>query len=124
MRDILFKNLTSMNHLKRDITLSEAFMDQGVATKTKKHFIYFVHDHALVNSLDKVKDWIDKYASKGPRLKNLAVMKRYNSNLGEENFEVKIEGNLYVLREQEIFNIDFTQVFTVDRKGSSLKRNQ
>ena len=121
MRDILFKNLTSLDHDKRDVFLSEAFVQSGITTNTQKHFIYFIRDHAFLDNPEKLQAWMKKYASKGPRLKDLSVLKSYDSKSGEEKFEVKIMGNLYVLREQDMFNIDFTQVFKIDRKGKSLK---
>ena len=58
MRDILFKNLTSLDHHRRDIFLSEQFIQQGVTTKTEKHFIYSVRDHAYLNSPGKLEAWI------------------------------------------------------------------
>ena len=121
MRDIIFKNLTSGNHQRRDIFLSEAFKRNGVTTNTQKHFIYVVRDHAILNNTQELEAWFKKYASKGPRLEDLSVLKSYNSKMGEERFEVKITGNLYVLREQDIFNVDFIQVFKIDRKGENLK---
>ena len=121
MRDVLFKNLTTLDHHKRDIFLSEAFVQNGVTTKTQKHFIYSIRDHAFLDNPQKLQTWMQKYASKGPRLKDLSVLKTYDNKTGEEKFEVKIMGNLYVLREQDLFNIDFTQVFKIDRKGENLK---
>ncbi len=102
MRDILYKNLTSSDLHCRDIFLSEAFMQNGVTTKTQKHFIYFIRDQLFLDSPKKLEAWLKKYTSKGPHLKNLSVLKSYNSQIGEEKFEVKIAGNLYVLREQNI----------------------
>ena len=121
MRDILFKNLTSRDHHRRDIFLSEASERNGVTTKTQKHFVYFIRDHEFLAGPDKLEGWLKKYARKGPRLKDLSVVKSYDSKIGEEKFEVKIAGNLYVLREQDIFSVDFTQVFKIDRKGKILR---
>ena len=120
MRDIVFKNMTSIDHYRRDIFLSEAFVEKGVTTKTQKHFVYFIRDHLLLDNSKDLENWLKKYASKGPRLKDLSVLKSLDSKTGEEKFEVKIVGNLYVLREQDIFNVDFTQVFKIDRKGEVL----
>jgi len=122
MRDIIFKNLTSLNHQQRDILLSEHIVQHGVTTRTQKHFIYSVCDRTFLDKPQKLQTWIKKYAGKGPRLKNLSVLKSYDGKAGEERFEVKITGNLYVLREQDIFNVDFTQVFKINRKGESLKK--
>lgn len=121
MHDILFKNMTSLDHHRRDILFSESFVHEGIATKTVKHFIYLIHDHTLLDDPEKLEAWIKRYADKGPHLKDLSVLKSYDSNTGEEKFEVKIVGNLYVLRERDIFNVDFTQVFKIDRKGDKLK---
>lgn len=121
MRDILFKNLTSLDHHRRDIFFSESFAYKGVTTKTQKHFIYLIQDRQLLDKPEKLESWIKKYAGKGPHLKNLSVLKSYDSKVGEEKFEVKIAGNLYILREQDIFNVDFTQIFKIDRKGEKLK---
>lgn len=119
---MLFKNITSLNHHKRDVFLSEAFVRRGVATKTQKHFVYFIRDHEFLDNPKKLQDWLKKYGHKGPRLKDLSVLKSYDSKTGEERFQVKIIGNLYVLREQDIFNVDFTQVFKIDRNGENLKK--
>ncbi|MCQ9208152.1 MAG: hypothetical protein NG712_02105 [Omnitrophica bacterium] len=121
MRDIMFKNLTSLDHHRRDIFLSEDSVQNGVTTKTQKHFIYFIRDHEFLDDPQKLEDWLKSYAGNGPRLKNLSVLKSYDSKTGEEKFEVKIIGNLYILREQDIFNVDFTQIFKIDRKGEILK---
>ena len=124
MRDIVYKNLTSTDHHKRDVSLSEAFMLNGVTTKTQKHFTYFVRDHGLLHSPDELAEWIKKYASRGPQLKDLTVVKSYDSKVGEEKFEVKIIGNLYILRDQDIYNVDFVQEFKIDRSGNDLKRQK
>ncbi|MBN2097096.1 MAG: hypothetical protein JW714_01305 [Candidatus Omnitrophica bacterium] len=124
MRDIVFKNLTSTDHHKRDVVLSEAFVLNGVTTKTQKHFTYFVRDHALMHSPEELTEWIKRYASKGPQLKDLSVVKSYDSKVGEEKFEVKIIGNLYVLRDQDIYSVDFIQEFRIDRSGDGLKRQR
>ncbi|MBN3038709.1 MAG: hypothetical protein JW869_04740 [Candidatus Omnitrophica bacterium] len=121
MHDILFKNSTSQDHTRRDILLAEAYDQQGVMTRTLKHFIYLVKDHALLNNPGKLNKWLQKYTKNGPKLKNLSVLKSYNSKSGEEKFEVQIAGNLYILREQDIFNVDFTQIFKINRKGDQLK---
>ena len=121
MRDILFKNLTSIDHQRRDIFMSEQLVQDGVITRTQKHFIYSVCGRTFLDKPEKLQTWIKKYAGKGPRLKDLSVIKTYDSKAGEERFEVKIAGNLYILREQDIFNVDFTQVFKINRKGESLK---
>ena len=124
MRDVLFKNLTSLNHHSRDILLSEAFIRNGVTTKTQKHFVYSVRDHTVLKNAHELKTWLKEYANSGPRLKDLSVLKSLDSKTGKEKFEVRITGNLYVLREQGIFNIDFTQVFKTDRKGEALKEEE
>jgi len=121
MRDIVFKNMTSSDHHKRDILLSEAFIRNGVTVKTQKHFTYSVNDHMFLEGSKQLEQWLKKYAGKGPRLKDLSVLKSYDSKTGEERFEVKIIGNLYVLREQDIFNVNFTQVFKINRSGEVLK---
>lgn len=121
MRDILFKNLTANNHHKRDIFLSEDFEQNGVITKTEKHFIYLIRDHTVLNSPEELEAWLKEHVDKGPRLKGLSVLKKYDSKIGEERFEVKIEGNLYVLREQDIFSVEFNQLFMIDRRGENLK---
>jgi len=123
MRDILFKNLTSLDHHRRDILLSEYIVQNGVTTSTQKHFIYSVSNHTSLDKPEKLQAWIKNCAGKGPHLKDLSVIKSYDSKAGEEKFEVKIAGNLHVLREQDIFNVDFTQIFKINRKGESLRKN-
>lgn len=121
MRDILFKNITSLDHHRRDIFLSEVYVNNGIATKTQKHFIYFVRDHVLLDDPKKLKIWFKKYGNKGPCLRDLSVFKSYDSKIGEEKFEVRIAGTIYVFRNKDIFNVDFTQIFKIDRRGESLK---
>jgi len=122
MRDILFKNLTTSDRHRRDIFLSECSEQHGVTTKTQKHFIYYIRDHSFLGNSEKLGVWLKKYAGKGPHLKNLSVLKNYDSKTGEESFEVKLAGHLYVLREQDIFDVDFTQIFKIDRKGEALRK--
>ena len=91
MRDILFKNLTSLDHQRRDIFFSESFVYNGVTTKTQKHFIYSIRDHVFLNNPEKLQDWVKKYTQKGPRLKDLSVLKNYNSKFGEERFDLVVK---------------------------------
>ncbi len=122
MRDILYKNLTSIDHHRRDVFLSEAFEQDGVTTRTEKHFIYNIRDHALLNKPENLGLWVKKHVEHVPRLKDLSVLKSYDSKSGEERFEVRIIGELYILREQDIFSIDFLQIFKINRKGEALKK--
>ncbi len=121
MHDIVFKHLSSNDHQRRDILLAEAFDQDGIVVRTLKHFVYLIRDHALLNTPTKLQDWLKRYAKQGPKLRNLSVLKSYNSALGEEKFEVQIAGTLYILREQDIFNIDFNQTFKINRRGEKLK---
>lgn len=121
MRDIVFKNMTSLDHHSRDVLLSEAFVRDGVIVKTQKHFTYSISDHNCLKTPEQLKVWLKKYTSHGPRLKDLSVTKSHDSKSGEEKFEVKVEGNLYVLRQQDVFNVNFTQVFKINRRGQTPK---
>lgn len=125
MHDILFKNSTSLDHQRRDIFLSEAVVEDGIITKSQKHFVYFVREHLQLESQEKVVEWLNNYGHmKKPCLKSLNVFKSYNSKVGEERFEVKIVGNLHVLYECQVFNVDFIQIFKIVRKDRELQHSQ
>lgn len=125
MHDILFKNSTSLDHQRRDVFLSEDFVEDGIITKSQKHFVYFVREHLCLENQEKVVDWLKNYGhTNKPCLKSLTVFKSYNSKVGEEKFEVKIVGNLHVLYEHQVFNVDFIQIFKVIRKDRKIKNLQ
>ena len=114
--------MTSSDRHRRDVVFSEAFTRNGVTVRTQKHFTYSIDDHTFLTSPQQLETWLKKYSGQGPRLRDLSVLKSYDSKAGVERFEVQIVGNLYILREQDIFNVNFKQIFKINRKGEALKK--
>lgn len=94
MRDLLFKNLTSVDRKKRIISSSEVVDKQGVRSIIHRHFICMVKE------------------VKGEEVKKptsyLYVLKEKNSKEHKEKFYCRIKGSMLAINKNKLFLIVFT----------------
>lgn len=91
MRELLLKNLTSINKKRKVLSLSEAFDKDGVSTRVNRSFIY------LVKEVPKTEQLAEK--------PEFFIYKVHDSKLKQEKFLFKIKGNFYVSCKQKIYLI-------------------
>jgi hypothetical protein len=93
MRDLLFKNLTSLPKKRRIITSSEIIDKQGIRSIIRRHFICMIKE-VKGNQFPKPQPY-------------LYVLKERNNNEQKEKFFCRIKGSLYAINNNRIFLILF-----------------
>jgi hypothetical protein len=93
MRDLLFKNLTSIDKKRKVVVSSETMDREGIHSVIQRHFACIVKE---------VKD------GKMQRLPHyLNVIKERDNKEHREKFFCKIKGNIFAISEGKIFEILF-----------------
>jgi hypothetical protein len=93
MRDLLFKNLTSVEKKRRIIACSEIADSQGVRTVIRRHFVCVIREVQ------------DKQMQRP--LPYLYVLKERNHKEQREKFFCRIKGSIYAISNGRLFLILF-----------------
>lgn len=93
MRDLLFKNLTSIDNRRKILSSSEIVDKEGIRTVVHRHFVYFVREVA------------EPPETLEPPY--LAVLKERNTKLHYERFYCRMKGSMLVKRDGKTFKINF-----------------
>lgn len=89
MRELLLKNLTSLNKKRKILSLSEAFNKDGVLTRVNRSFIYLVREVVGAGEIAEKPEFF--------------IYKIHDSKLKQEKFLFKIKGNFYVSCNQKMY---------------------
>jgi len=100
MRDMLFKNLTSMDKKKRIISSSETVDKQGIRSTVKRHFVCMI------------KEIEDKDLQ--PPLPYLYVLKVRNTKEQKEKFFCRIKGSLFAVKQDKLYLVLFMHSLKID----------
>lgn len=93
MRELLFKNLTSLEKRRKIVASSEIVDNQGVRSIIRRHFVYVVKE---------IKDgWAQR-----PR-PYLYVLREHNNKNQRERFFCRLKGSVYVVSNGRLFLILF-----------------
>ncbi len=94
MRDLLYKNLTSLDKKRRVIASSEVVDKEGIHRVIHRHFVYMIKEVAAENN--------SKPSS------YLYVLKERNNKEQREKFFCRIKGSMYLVQENKLYLIIFT----------------
>ena len=100
MRDLLFKNLTSLDRKRKIIACSEIAEKQGIRSCIHRHFVCIVKE---------VKD--RKVERPAPYI---YVLKIRNSKDRREKFFCRIKGSVLVVLKQKLFLVMFMHSLKID----------
>ena len=100
MRDLLFRNLTSVDHKKKVLACAEIIDNAGVRTTIRRHFIYMIKEIAEKPSQ------VDQ-----PYLK---VVKIRNSRRRIERFFCKMKGSIIASYNKKLFLIKFMHTLNIN----------
>lgn len=95
MRDVLFRNLTSLDRKRKILASSEIFDKSGVRTVVRKHFVYMVKELPLDLKFEKQPPY-------------LFVLKVKNTKEKVEKFFCRIKGSVYAISQDKAYLINFT----------------
>ncbi len=99
MRDLLFKNLTSLEKKRKIIASSEIADKQGVHSVIRRHFIYTIREIPE----QKVKE-------SAPAL---FIIKEHNHKEQKERFFCKIKGNICATNKGRLYEISYLHTLNI-----------
>ncbi len=94
MRDLLFRNLTSLDRKKKILASSEIFDKSGVRTIVRRHFVYMVKEMGVDAKLEKQPAY-------------LFVFKERKTKEKTEKFFCRMKGSVYAISGEKIYRITF-----------------
>jgi hypothetical protein len=94
MRDLLYRNMTSLDKKRRIIATSEILDKEGLHRVIHRHFVYIVKE-------------IPKEDTSKPK-PYLYVLKIRNNKEQKEKFFCRIKGSMYLAQDNKLFLIVFT----------------
>jgi hypothetical protein len=93
MRELLLKNLTSLNKKRKILSLSEVSRNNGILTKVNRRFIYLVKEMSQIGNAQEKPEFF--------------IFKNHNSKLRQERFNLRIKGNFYVACNERIYLVSY-----------------
>lgn len=115
MREILYKNLTDDGSRKRDLCIREVVTRDGVTATIERRCIYFVREKVFIkdpHDLDELKALKDNETTW--KKKHFHILKKHDSDTGEDRLVCKIAGTFYAIVGHYVFRIAFVQSFKLD----------
>lgn len=123
MREVLFKDLTSINARKKDIFLKEVFERDGITAKTQRRCFYMIKDIRQLGGEKDLQNWLDSNnGTHGEYKRQFHIMKEHSDALGEDKVICKIAGTFFAVINNRIYTIGFLHSFKVSFTKSSLAK--
>jgi hypothetical protein len=114
MREVVFKNLTSVNARKKDIFLREVFEKDGVVAKTERRCFYYITDIIHLDNQDDLQKWLDSQGNSGAAGKRkFYIFREHSDKHGEDRLLCKILGTFHVIVDNMVYAIAFLHSFRV-----------
>ena len=117
MRDILVRNLTSSDRLKRDCVVTELMQQGDYRTRVVRRCTYRIESQTPLVSQD-LEDsarWASTLDPQPPR--QVFVTKHLDPDTGAEQVIYKVLGHLYVILERTVYCIGYRHVLSMDIDG-------
>ena len=100
MRDLVFKNLTSIEKRRKVISSSEVTDNNGIHSVINRHFMYMVREVACGSEMPKPEPHVH-------------VIKDRNTKDQRESFFCKIKGGVYVMHEEKVFLVNYMHTLRI-----------
>ena len=112
MREVIFKNLTSLTSRKKDIVLKEVFEKDGVLAKTERRCFYFIRRVDQLSGGNTLDKWIASQAPMGsPNTRRFHILKEHSDAANEDKVICRIEGEFFAVVNMTVFTIGFLHYF-------------
>jgi hypothetical protein len=114
MREVLFKNMTSLQSKKKDTLLQEIFEKDGVLAKTERRYFYFIKEIAYVDSDKSMEEWVsEKNLAEPAKKRHFYIMKEHSDTSGTDKLVCKVAGTFYAIVGRMVYTIAFLHAFKV-----------
>jgi hypothetical protein len=113
MRELLFKNITSIDKRRKDLYISETVEKGGVKTTTQRHSIYVLGACNKFKTLEELAEW---KSSKGVNAnkKHIFVIKKRDTKLNKDIFICDVVGRFYAVSGFDIYSVAFKHSFEIN----------
>ena len=114
MREVVYRNLTSVSSRKKDIFLQEVFERDGIIAKTERRCLYFIKDIIRLGEPGDLQKWVAKQGEIGlTNKRQFYIFKQHSDSQGEDKLICKILGNFYAVVDSAVYTIAFLQSFKI-----------
>ncbi|NQT46534.1 MAG: hypothetical protein HQ593_03510 [Candidatus Omnitrophica bacterium] len=121
MRELIFKNLTSNDHKKRDIRVQEIIQKDDLVARTERRSIYFVRKKTHIETTEDLKTFTsDPGQIHDSDKKHFFILKEHNSSNGRDMILCKVRGTMHVVVGDDIFTITFFHTYKIDMMDLSV----
>ena len=115
MRDIIFKDLTSLNKKRKEVLISEITEEQGLITRTEKKAVYIVKEKTQIRDPLNLKNWLLSHPDKKPpHAGHLSIHREIDTKESRQKFICRSTGNFRAVTSEFIFSIDFVRQFKME----------
>ncbi len=111
MREIVVRNLTSSDWLKRDCVVSELMRQGDCATRVLRRCTYHVESRVTVPSTDDSIRWAQTLDPLPPRQDY--VTKGLDPETGDEQVIYKVLGHFYVVMDRNVFCVGYRHILSM-----------
>jgi len=101
MRDLVLRNLTSLDKKRKVISSSEINTSNGICTKIRRNFIC---------SLKSIREPQENITT-APKI---SIYKNHDTLLHTSKFLYKIKGNIYVVNQEQIYIVSYIHSFKLE----------
>jgi len=115
MREIVYKNLTGKDKNRRDLYVKELVSKDGVLARIERKCSYFIRKKIYIedpNDLESLN--LLKRSKNAWKKKHFHVLRRHNSNTGEDTLICKVASTFYAIVGHYVFCIAFVHQFKMD----------
>ena len=118
MREILVRNLTSSDWLKRDCVVTELMHQGDYATKVIRRCTYHVESKTAMPSLSDSVQWAHNLDPLPPR--QVFVTKDLDPDTGGERVVYKVLGHFYVVLERDVYCVGYRHILSMDIEAEEI----
>jgi len=123
MREVVFKNLTSLNSRKKDIVLKEVFEKDGVLAKTERRCFYFIRRIDRLSDDNTLDKWMASQGAIGsPNTRRFHILKEHDDDLNADKVICRIDGEFFAVVNMNIYTIGFLHYFKVRFERNAAKK--
>lgn len=115
MREVLVRNLTSEDHLKRDCLIKERMTQGEYTTHVTRRCTYRVESQTVLPATQDAIQWAQSLDPVKPR--QVFVTKTLDPETGGERVVYKVLGHFYVVMERSIFCVGYRHILSMDIGG-------
>jgi len=115
MREVLVRNLTSDDRLKRDCLIKECMRQGDYTTNVVRRCTYRIESQTVLPATQDAVRWAKSLDPREAR--QVFVTKSLDPDTGDERVVYKVLGHFYVVMERNVFCIGYRHILSMDIGG-------